>query len=139
MPSLQTIKDIQRLTGRVMALNRFISRIADKCLPFLKALRTSFSWTEECQIAFEELKLHFTSSPDIVAAILVKVEVVHQFLVYYINKVLQNEELRYSKIEKCIFALIFAARELCPYFQAHPVVVLTNQPMKEVLSKANTS
>ena len=33
------IKDVQRLTGRIAALNRFVSRATDKCFPFFKALR----------------------------------------------------------------------------------------------------
>ncbi|GKV42880.1 hypothetical protein SLEP1_g50242 [Rubroshorea leprosula] len=36
----KSIKDIQRLTGRVAALHRFISRSADKCLPFFKIMRS---------------------------------------------------------------------------------------------------
>ncbi|KAA3487831.1 protein SRG1 [Gossypium australe] len=36
--------------------------------------------------------------------------------VYYVSKVLENGELRYSKIEKLIFSLIVAARKLRPYF-----------------------
>lgn len=63
MPPPRTINDIQRLTGKVVALNRFSSRIADKCHPFFKALRTSFLWIKECQETFEELKLYLTYPP----------------------------------------------------------------------------
>ncbi|KAA3467003.1 Retrovirus-related Pol polyprotein from transposon opus [Gossypium australe] len=52
-----------RLTGKVVTLNRFISRMVNKCLPFFKALRTCFSWNEECQEAFDKLKLYLTSPP----------------------------------------------------------------------------
>ncbi|MGV7343517.1 hypothetical protein PJI17_32990, partial [Mycobacterium kansasii] len=54
----KTIKDIQRLTGRVAALNRFISRATDKCLPFFKQLKgqQSLEWTSECEAAFQQLK-----------------------------------------------------------------------------------
>lgn len=34
MTSPRTIKDVQRLTGRVAALNRFVSRFAEHYLPF---------------------------------------------------------------------------------------------------------
>ena len=30
--SLRSVKEVQRLTGRITALNRFISRATDKCL-----------------------------------------------------------------------------------------------------------
>ncbi|GKV02603.1 hypothetical protein SLEP1_g15020 [Rubroshorea leprosula] len=37
----KSVKDIQRLTGRVAALHRFISKSADKCLPFFKIMRSA--------------------------------------------------------------------------------------------------
>ena len=52
------IRDVQRLTGRLAAQNRFLSQSASKALPFFKVLKKadSFSWTEECQHTFEQLK-----------------------------------------------------------------------------------
>ena len=63
------IKDIQKLTGSLAALSRFISRLAERALPFFKLLRGSgpFSWTEEAEQAFQELKQHLTSLPVLVA------------------------------------------------------------------------
>ena len=47
--SPKNVKEIQRLTGQVATLNRFVSRATDKCLPFFKALRKGkeMKWTEE--------------------------------------------------------------------------------------------
>ena len=42
MQAPRTIKDVQRLAGRVASLNRFISRSIDKCLSFFKTLRKAF-------------------------------------------------------------------------------------------------
>ena len=39
MTSPRTVKEVQKLTGRITALNRFISRATDKCLPFFKTLK----------------------------------------------------------------------------------------------------
>ena len=39
MSSLKTIKEVLSLTGRVAALNRFVSKAIDKCLPFFKTLK----------------------------------------------------------------------------------------------------
>jgi hypothetical protein len=48
------IKDVQKLTGSLAALSRFISRLAERALPFFKLLWKSgpFSWIEEAEQAF---------------------------------------------------------------------------------------
>jgi hypothetical protein len=63
------IKDVQKLTGSLAALSRFISRLPERALPFLKLLRKSspFTWTEEAEQAFQELKQHLVSLPMLVA------------------------------------------------------------------------
>jgi hypothetical protein len=63
------IKDVQKLTGSLAALSRFISRLAERALPFFKLLWKSgpFSWTEEAEQAFQELKQHLVSLPILVA------------------------------------------------------------------------
>ena len=37
--SPRTVKEVQKLTGRIAALNRFVSKATDKCLPFFKTLK----------------------------------------------------------------------------------------------------
>ena len=59
----RTVKEVQSLNGKVMALNKFDSKATDKCLPFLRTLRKSFEWTDECQKAFEDLKKYLLSPP----------------------------------------------------------------------------
>ena len=59
----KTIKEVQSLNGKIVALNRFVSKAMDKCLPFFHILRKSFEWTDECQKAFEELKKYLSSPP----------------------------------------------------------------------------
>ena len=43
----RSIKEVQSLTGRVTALNRFVSKAIDKCLPFFKVLKKAFEWMDE--------------------------------------------------------------------------------------------
>jgi hypothetical protein len=63
------VKDVQKLTGSLAALRRFILRLAERELPFFKLLRKfgPFSWTEEAEQAFQELKQHLVSLPILVA------------------------------------------------------------------------
>ena len=58
---LKTVKEVQCLNGKITTLNRFISRAIDKCLPFFRVLKRSFEWMDECQQAFENLKLYLSS------------------------------------------------------------------------------
>ena len=69
MTSPKSVKDIQKLAGRVAALNQFISRSVDKCLPFFKLLKnfTRFVWDEQCEQAFVDLKAYLSSPPLLVS------------------------------------------------------------------------
>jgi hypothetical protein len=53
-----TKKGVQRLAGRLASLNRFISRSAERNLPFFEILKSAevFQWVPAQQKAFEELK-----------------------------------------------------------------------------------
>ncbi|KAI5324930.1 hypothetical protein L3X38_034003 [Prunus dulcis] len=127
----KTVKDIQSLTGRVAALTRFISKATDRCAPFFKALKgtkRNITWTAECETAFSELKEYMGRAP------LLSTHEHGDILV-----ALQDAEVRYPDIEKLAFALVVSARRLRPYFQAHTIHVLTNQPLRQVLQKPETS
>ncbi|CAL9005172.1 unnamed protein product [Prunus brigantina] len=65
MKSPATTKEIQSLTGRAAAVNRFLSRSTDKCRPFFKALKKGHKdkWDDECEVAFQNLKTYLTSPP----------------------------------------------------------------------------
>ena len=51
----KNVRKVQQLTGWVKALNRFVSKFADKCLSFFNILRKNniFEWTNEFKIAFK--------------------------------------------------------------------------------------
>ena len=57
------VKEVQSLNGKIAALNRFILRATDRCLPFFRTFRKSFEWTDECQTAFNDLKAYLSSPP----------------------------------------------------------------------------
>ena len=150
---LKTIKEMQSLNGKIAVLNRFVSKATDKCLPFFRTLRKSFEWTNECQKAFEELK-KYLSSPLLlnpskpgeelylyleilqaaVSATLIREEDGCQKLVYFISRAFQGAKEKYPQMEKLAFAFVTAARKPKPYFQAHTIVVLTDQPLRRAIS-----
>ena len=49
------------MNGKIAALNRFVLKAMDKCLPFFRTLRKYFEWTDECQMAFDNLKAYLSS------------------------------------------------------------------------------
>ncbi|GJZ75616.1 reverse transcriptase domain-containing protein [Tanacetum coccineum] len=51
------------------------------------------------------------------------------------GRVLQGLEINYTPMEKLVLALVHANKRLKRYFQAHPIIVITDQPIKQVLSK----
>jgi hypothetical protein len=63
------IKDVQKLTGCMAALNRFISKLGERGLPFFKLLKhqEKFVWTPEADQALAQLK-DFLSKPPVLTA-----------------------------------------------------------------------
>ncbi|KAL0368064.1 UNVERIFIED_CONTAM: Transposon Ty3-G Gag-Pol polyprotein [Sesamum calycinum] len=87
----------------------------------------------------ETLYLYLAVSENAVSSVLVRQENREHLLVYYVSKVLQGAEPRYSQIEKLALSLVIAARKLRPYFQSHQVTVLTNHPLKQLLASPKLS
>ncbi|XP_071728589.1 uncharacterized protein [Rutidosis leptorrhynchoides] len=59
--------------------------------------------------------------------------------VYFFSKALAGSEINYAPIEKLVYALILTSRSLRRYFQGQLVYVLTNMPIKQVLTKPEIS
>lgn len=87
----------------------------------------------------EDLYLYLAVSPYALSAALVRDEQKVQLPVYYISKRLTGAKLWYPKWEKMAYCLLIAARKLQPYFQAHPIRVLTDQPLRKILHRPKTS
>ena len=122
-------KKVQRLTGMTAALNGFISRSADRCRPLFLLLHKwkGFEWTEECAIAFQQLKNYLSrppimSSPEVdevlfaylvvvshvVSFVLIRVDSGIQRPIYYVSKSLHEAEVRYLPLEKAILMVVHA-------------------------------
>jgi hypothetical protein len=72
MEAPATIKDVQKLTGCMAALNRFISRLGERGLPFFKLLKhqDKFQWMKEAERALQDLKQHLQSPRVLTAPLL---------------------------------------------------------------------
>ena len=58
-------KEVHKLIKMIFALNRFVSRLANRCRLFYQLLKKwkGFLWTEECDAAFKDLKAYLASLP----------------------------------------------------------------------------
>src|SRR6187397_1632047 len=160
MQSPHTVKEVQKLTGCLAALGRFLSRSGDKCLYFFQAIKkkTRFEWGDDAEAAFQRLKEHLHSLPRLVSplpkellymylavsdhalsAVLLAERDDIQLSFYFISHVLKNAELRYPTVEKFGLALYMASKKLKPYFLAHPVVIYTDQPLKRPMTTLESS
>ena len=139
-------KEVQKLTGMIAALNRFISRSTNRCRPFFRLLNKwkGFRWTEECALAFQQLKEYLSRPPIMsrlevdevlfayivvafhaVSLVLIRVDSGVQRPVYYMSKSLHEAEVQYLPLEKAILVVVNGTCKLPHYFQSHTVVVLT--------------
>jgi hypothetical protein len=125
MGPIRDLKGVQRVTGCLTALSRFISCLDEKALPLYRLLKKSehFSWTLEAEEALAKLKatlsnssilvpptlgepllLYVAATSQVVSAVLVveRAEEAHtllvQRLVYFISEVLSKTKVRYPKI-----------------------------------------
>ena len=147
-PAPSSRKGVQQLTGWLAALGRFISRFTYRLKPFFAILKEAnrVGWNEECDRAFTQIKQYLArlASPEAGETLFVYLAVsevavsvglfkenndIRQKSVFFIRKSLSDIKTRYSHLEQVALALRIAAKKLCPYFQAHPIVVLTNLPL----------
>ena len=147
-------KEVQQLIGMIVALNRFVSRLMDRCRPFYQLLKKwkGFQWTEECDSAFKDLKSYLANPPNLsrpeseedlymylavsdhaISLVLIRQHEMAQRPMYYLNKTLVDAETRYLPLEKMVLALVHAIRKLPHHFQGHTIWVLTEYPLQSLL------
>ncbi|GKB43315.1 reverse transcriptase domain-containing protein [Tanacetum coccineum] len=56
--------------------------------------------------------------------------------VYFMSRALRGSEINYTPMEKPVLALLSGNRRLKTYFQAHTIVVITDQPIRQLLSNS---
>jgi hypothetical protein len=124
---------MQKVTGCLVALSRFISCLGEKALPLYRLLKKSehFSWTLKAEEALTKLKatlsnplilvplatgepllLYVTTTTQVVSAVIIveRSEEGHvlpiQRPVYFISKVLSETKVRYPQIQKLLYAIM---------------------------------
>ena len=125
----QNAKEVQKLTGIIATLNRFISRSTDRCRPFYLMINKwkGFKWSEDYTAAFQQFKEHLSRppimfspaadkvlyayivvAPHAVSLVLIRDDNGLQRPVYYVSKLLHEAEVRYLPLEKAILVVVHA-------------------------------
>ncbi|PWA57098.1 hypothetical protein CTI12_AA411330 [Artemisia annua] len=136
----------------------FLSKVAYGPSSFFKnyimgTCKTTFRWSKEAETTFQRWKgcmeilptftapdhnealfLHLATPSDGISAILLPERRKIYIPIYFANRTLQGIEQNYTDTERLILALVNAARCLRKYFQEHPIRVLTDKPIKRMLS-----
>jgi hypothetical protein len=137
------IKDMQKLTGCMATLNRFISKLGERGLPFFKLLKhqEKFAWTPEADQALAQLK-DFLSKPRVLMAprkkeqlllylaatthvvstaiVIERQEYGHAYPVqrpvYFVSEALSKSKAHYQIVRKLLYAVLITSRKLRHYF-----------------------
>ncbi|KAK1642835.1 hypothetical protein QYE76_060640 [Lolium multiflorum] len=160
------LKDVQRLTGCVAAISRFVSRLGEKALPLYKLLKKTdkFVWDDAADAALRGLKEILTSPPILAAPaesepmllylaatnkvislviVVERKEEGHEYdvqrPVYYISEVLTESKQRYPHFQKLAYGVFLGSRKLRHYFQEHPVTVVSKAPLSTILNNADAT
>ena len=142
-------------------MSRFVARLGEKALPFYALIKQGekFEWNEEADKAFEHLKrtistppvlvaprekepllLYIAATPQVVSTVLVvereeegKIHGV-QRTIYFLSEVLSPSKQRYPHYQKLAYGVFMSARKLRHYFSAHPIIVVNEAPLSNILN-----
>jgi hypothetical protein len=139
MGPIRDLKGVQKVTGCLAALNRFISCLGEKVLPLYRLLKKSehFLWTLEAEEALFKLKAMLSNHPILVpsatgeplffyvamttqvvstAVVVERAKEGHtlpvQRPVYFISEVLSETKVRYPQIQKLLYTIVLTRRKL---------------------------
>src|SRR4051812_27363379 len=138
------LQDVQRMTGCIAAVSRFISCLGEKATPLYKLLKKAdkFVWDDAADEALQELKRVLSSAPILAAPIVsepmllylaatnrvISIVIVverqeegHEYgvqrPVYYVSEVLKGSKQRYPHFQNLAYGIFVGSRKLRHYFQ----------------------
>jgi hypothetical protein len=142
------------------ALNRFISKLGERRLPFFKLLKhqEKFVWSPEADQALAQLK-DFLSKPPVLTApckgeqlllylaatthvvstaiIVERQEDGHAYPVqrpvYFVSEVMSESKACYQPVQKLLYAVLITSRKLRHYFREYSISVVTDYPLGDIL------
>lgn len=160
------VHDVQKLTGCLAALSRFISRLGEKALPLYRLMKKSdkFEWTPEADTAFAELKALLFTQPVLAAPIskeplLIYIAATGQVVstvlpvereeegkaykvqrpVYYVSEVLTPSKQRYPHYQKLVYGIYMTTKKVAHYFSDHSIIVVSDAPLAEILNNKDAT
>src|SRR3954471_22775076 len=162
----RNLKDVQKFTGCLVSLSRFLSRLSEKAIPLYQLMKKTdkFTWTPKADEAFKDLKrmlstarvlaapiekepmmLYIAATTRVISNVMVverpekdKAQLV-QRLVYYVSEVLSTSKQNYPHYQKMCYGVYMSAKKMKPYFQAHPITVVSSAPLTEIIGNRDTS
>ncbi|GJV21757.1 reverse transcriptase domain-containing protein [Tanacetum coccineum] len=85
----------------------------------------------------EELIIYLVAAKEAISAVLMTEREGKQIPIYFVSRALRGPEINYNPMEKLVLALLSASRRLKGYFQAYAIIVITDQPIKQLLPRAS--
>jgi hypothetical protein len=157
MKAPTSIKDIQKLTGCMAALNRFISKLGERGSPSsnysstkrslcglqrrikpLPSSRTSYRSRQSSRLLARASSYCSTSLRLLTwsAIIVERREDGHAYPVqrpvYFISEVLSESKAHYQPVQKLLYAVLITSQKLRHYFQEYSIFVVTDYPLGDI-------
>nr|GEV38686.1 hypothetical protein [Tanacetum cinerariifolium] len=137
MQSPRTLKEMQSLTGKLAALKRFLS-CAEKAFQEMKKVIVDLPLLT-IPVKEETIYVYVATAMKAVSDVLLAERKRIQCLIHYVRRALNEDEMSYAPLEKLALSLLHMFRRLRRYFEAYPIKAIMNQPLKQILNKAQAS
>src|SRR3954466_1886383 len=158
------LNDVHKFMGCLASLSRFVCRLGEKALPLYQLMKKSdkFIWTPQADNAFHELKKMLVTTPILASPLskepmLLYVEATNRVVsavvvierneraksiqrtVYYLSEVLLASKQNYPHYQKMAYGVYMSAKKLKHYFEEHPIKLICEATIAEILSNKDVS